>query len=115
MQTIPVQIVFHEVNHSDALENQIREKVRKLHSLHPDLLRCHVSVEQPHRHKHQGNLFSVRVALHVPGEEIVVNCDAHEDVYVALRDSFDAARRQIEGGARKTQKGARRRIGGPAQ
>jgi cold shock CspA family protein len=37
----------------------------------------------------------------VPGGEIVVNRNhpldhAHEDVYVAMRDSFDAARRQLE-------------------
>jgi len=32
----------------------------------------------------------------VPGSELVVNRDMHEDVYVALRDAFDAAKRQME-------------------
>jgi hypothetical protein len=38
---IPVPIVFHEVKHADALENEIREKARKLEAIHPGLLRCH--------------------------------------------------------------------------
>ena len=109
----PIQIVFHEVKHSEALENQIREKVHKLESFHPNLIRCHVSVEQPHRHKHQGKLFNVRIALHVPGSEIVVNRDANEDVYVALRDSFDAARRKLEDHARKIRGEVKHHEGGP--
>lgn len=112
---VPVQIVYHEVQHSEALEHDIREKARKLESFHPRLMRCHVSVEQPHRHKQQGKLFNVRVALHVPGGEIVVTRDEHEDVYVALRDAFDVARRQLEEHARKTRAEIRRPAGGPAQ
>jgi ribosomal subunit interface protein len=95
MQT-PVQIVFHEVAHSPALETLIHEKVAKLEALFPRLMRCHVSIEQPHRHKQRGKAFNVRIALHIPGGELVVNRDQHEDVYVALRDAFEALRRQIE-------------------
>lgn len=100
MQT-PVQIVFHEVAHSPALESLIREKAGKLEVIFPQLMRCHVSIEQPHRHKQQGKAFNVRIAMHVPGGELVVNRDHHEDVYVALRDAFDAGRRQLEEHAQK--------------
>jgi cold shock CspA family protein len=46
-------------------------------------------------------LFRVRVDLKVPGGEIVVGRDpeahhTHEDVYVAIRDAFDATRRLLE-------------------
>ena len=55
----------------------------------------------PAPRRQQGNLFRVRVALKVPGSEIVVGRDpeahhAHEDVYVAIRDAFDATRRLLE-------------------
>lgn len=103
MQT-PVQIVFHEVAHSPALESLIREKARKLEAVFPRLTRCHVSIEQPHRHKQQGRPFNVRIALHVPGGELVVNRDHHEDVYVALRDAFDAAHRQLDEHAQKMRR-----------
>ncbi|HMJ49709.1 MAG TPA: HPF/RaiA family ribosome-associated protein [Burkholderiales bacterium] len=99
MQT-PLQIVFHGISHSVALEAHIREKVEKLDLLHPRVMRCHITVEQPHKHKHQGNHFNVRIALHVPGDTIAVNRDAHEDVYVALRDAFEAACRQLEDSSR---------------
>ncbi|MBI3530825.1 MAG: ribosome-associated translation inhibitor RaiA [Betaproteobacteria bacterium] len=103
MQT-PVQIIFHEVAHSPALESLIREKAGKLGTIFPRLIRCHVSIEQPHRHQQQGRLFNVRIALQVPGDELVINRGEHEDVYVALRDAFDAARRQIEEHAQKMRR-----------
>jgi cold shock CspA family protein len=39
--------------------------------------------------------------LRVPGKEIVANCDHHEDVYVALRDAFDAVKLQLKDAARE--------------
>jgi cold shock CspA family protein len=38
----------------------------------------------------------VRIDVRVPQHEIVATRDHHEDVYVALRDAFDAAKRQLE-------------------
>ena len=38
----------------------------------------------------------MRVDLTAPGREIVVNRQHAEDVYVALRDAFDAAKRQLD-------------------
>jgi ribosomal subunit interface protein len=108
----PVQIVFHEVAHSQALENLIREKAGKLETIFPRLMRCHVSIEQPHRHKQQGNPFNVRVTLHVPGGELVVNRDHHEDVHVALRDAFDAVRRQLEEHAQKMRRAVKHAVNG---
>jgi len=114
MQT-PIQIVFHGIGYSQAVEDHIRERVAKLEHFHPRLMRCHVTVDQPHRHRQQGNKFNVRVSLHVPGEEIVVNKDADEDVYVALRDAFDAARRVLEEAARRMRGKSNDRMpaGGP--
>ena len=43
----------------------------------------------------------MRIDIRVPGGELVVNRDMNEDVYVALRDAFDAAKRQIEEYGRK--------------
>lgn len=95
MQT-PIQIVFLGISHSKTLESHLRGRLAKLEHFHPRLMRCHVTVDQPHRHRQRGNKFSVRLALHVPGAEIVVNKEADEDVYLALRDAFDAARRALE-------------------
>ena len=100
MQT-PAQISFKGLPHSDAIEGDILKKVAKLEQVYPDIISCHVVVSASHRHHHQGNLYGVRIKLSVPDKEIVVSNDqhdnhAHEDAYVALRDAFDAARRQLE-------------------
>jgi len=97
----PLQITFRDIEHSDALETHIREKAEKLETFFEPIMSCRVVVEMPHQHKNQGKFFNVRIDIGVPGSEIVVNRDRHEDVYVALRDAFDAATRQLKGYARR--------------
>lgn len=98
---IPLQITIRDIDHSDALEAHIRSKVSKLEEFYDHIMSCRVVVEVPHKHHHQGKQFNVRIDIGVPGNEIVVNREHAEDVYVALRDSFDAAKRQLEDHARK--------------
>ena len=98
---LPMQITIRDVDHSEALETHIREKAKKLDEFFDRIMSCRVVVEVPHKHHHQGKQFNVRIDIGVPGSEIVVNRDHAEDVYVALRDAFDAAKRQLEDYARK--------------
>jgi ribosomal subunit interface protein len=100
MQT-PLQITIRDIEHSDALETHIRDKANKLEEFFERITSCRVIVEMPHKHHHQGKQFKVRIDIGVPGSEIVVNRDHAEDVYVALRDGFDSAKRQLEEYARK--------------
>ena len=93
---IPMQITLRNVDQSEALETRIREKAKKLESFFEHIISCRVVVDMPHNHKHQGRAFNIRIDVGVPGREIVVNRDRHEDVYVALRDAFDATRRQLD-------------------
>ncbi|SDY82672.1 ribosome hibernation-promoting factor, HPF/YfiA family [Nitrosomonas sp. Nm58] len=99
----PLQITIRDISASDALEAHIRDKVEKLESYFDRLVSCHVVVEMPHKHHQQGKEFNVRINIGVPGSDIVVNRDHHEDPYVALRDAFDAAKRQLEDYARRMQ------------
>ena len=91
-----VQVVFHEMQSSEALERYIREKAGKLGSFYPNMICCHVDCEHLRGQNKQGGNFNVRMLLHVPGAEFVVNHDWHPDAYVAVRDAFHAARRQLE-------------------
>jgi ribosomal subunit interface protein len=93
---IPLQITMREMDRSDALDAAIQEQVRRLERFHDRITRCRVTVEQLSRHQQQGRQFAVKVDLRVPGREIVASRDHHEDVYVALRDAFDSARRQLD-------------------
>lgn len=98
---IPLQITIRDVEHSETLEARIREKAEKLDEFFEHIISCRVVVEEPHRHHRQGRQFTVHIDIGVPGGEIVVNRDHAEDVYVALRDAFDAAKRRLEDYARK--------------
>lgn len=100
----PVQITYRGIPSSAALEEAVRGKAAKLEQFYARLGRCRVVIEQPARHQQRGKEFVVHVELKVPGGEIAVNRDHHADVYVALRDAFDAARRKLEEYAR-TQRG----------
>ena len=93
---LQLQITTRDIPHSEALESHIRQKAEKLETFYPQIMGCRIVVEVPHKHKHQGNLFNVRLDITVPGKELVVTREPNEDVYVALRDAFDAAKRQLE-------------------
>ena len=103
---IPLQISFRNMDPSPAVEERIRKKAAKLERFHDRIIGCTVVVEAPHRHHHKGKLYNVRVDISVPGKDVVVDRakpldHAHEDVYVAIRDAFDAAIRRLEDQARK--------------
>jgi ribosomal subunit interface protein len=98
---MPLEIVFHNVDRSPAVEAAVRERAAKLELFAENLTSCRVTVEAPHKNHQQGNLYTVRVDLRFPGGEIIANRSpsenhAHEDVYVAVRDAFKAARRQLQ-------------------
>lgn len=102
---LPLQITFRHMAPSPAVEAHIRERADALHRFFRKIMACRVVVEASAHRQHQGNLYHVRVDLTVPGREIVVRRDppehhAHEDVLVAVRDTFDAVRRQLEDYAR---------------
>lgn len=108
MQTQP-QVTFDDLPVNEAVREAALDHIRHLERFSDRITGCHVVVAQPHRRHREGRLYSVRVDLVVPGAEIVVNRDhhldhAHEDVFVALRDAFDAARRRLEDHVRRMRR-----------
>lgn len=93
---LPLQISLHGIEHSDALYNAIRDKAEKLDRYYDRIMSCRVVLECGGRHKRHGKQFTVRIDLKVPGGEIVVTKEHDEEVQIALREAFDAARRQLE-------------------
>jgi ribosomal subunit interface protein len=105
MQITP-QIRFRGMEPSRSVEAVIMERIEGLARFHDRITSCTVVVEAPHRSSRQGKIFHVRIDITVPGREIFAGRKpeedpAHEDVYLAIRDSFDAAQRQLEDTVRK--------------
>ena len=101
----PLQITFRGFSHSDAVEGKIREKAEKLDKFYPHIITCRVIVESEHHNHHQGNLFHVRIDITTPQKQIVVSQEhhdnqAHENLYIVIRDAFNSAKRQLENHAR---------------
>lgn len=98
---LPLQISFHNMTPSEAIEAKIRKCAAKLERFYNRIISCRVTIDAPHRHQQQGKLYHVRVDISVPNYEIVINrepseCQTHEDMYVAIRDAFDAAQRKLQ-------------------
>lgn len=103
---LPLQITFRNLGRSEAIEARIRECAQKLDRFHDRITSCRVAVEALHKHHRQGNHYHIRVDVTVPGAELVSSRepdqhDAYEDIYVAIRDAFDAVRRQLEDHGRR--------------
>ena len=93
---IPLQVSLHGIASSNALQNAIRDKAARLERYSPHLMSCRVVLSLEGRRKRQGKQFSLRIDLKVPGGEIAITREHDEDLQIALRDAFDAARRKLE-------------------
>ncbi|MGZ5091090.1 MAG: HPF/RaiA family ribosome-associated protein [Burkholderiales bacterium] len=98
---LPLQITFHGMDYSEAVAEKVRGRAQKLEKYFNGIVSCRVAIERPHHHHGTGNQYRVRVEVGVPGEKLVANREpdphhAYTDVYVAIRDAFDAVRRQLE-------------------
>ncbi|HWB02693.1 MAG TPA: HPF/RaiA family ribosome-associated protein [Verrucomicrobiales bacterium] len=113
------QITFHHAQSSEAVEARIREELEDLETVYDRITSCRVTVEAPPSREYHGQTFHVKIFLAVPGSEIVVDHvpglhsslkhsgaeevekkdeagQEHRDVYLAITDAFEAARRQLE-------------------
>jgi ribosomal subunit interface protein len=109
---LPLQITFRNLDRSEAIEAGIREHAEKLERYCDRITGCRVVVAAPHKHHQQGNHYHVRIDVTAPGAELVANREPNEhhaytDVYVAIRDAFDAIRRQLEDYERRGRRQAK--------
>ena len=103
---LPLQITYRDVEATEAIEAEVRAEAANLERFYGRLTSCRVVVEAPHRRHRKGKIYHVRVDLTVPGAEVVVDRDPaagheHEDLHLAIRDAFRAARRRLEDHARR--------------
>lgn len=101
---VPLEIRFHGMDSSEAVEARIREKVAKLEKKYGRLVACRVGIEKPHRQHRTGNVYEVHIELSVPGHDLVVSKEPHRvgdryknpDINQAINAAFEAAERQLK-------------------
>lgn len=98
---VDLKIQYLGFRESEAVSAVVQNHVDSLERMSPNLISCHVVLTRPSRKHQQGTLYQIKLRLHMPGTNIIIDKDpgmnqAHEDVYVAIRDAFLAAKRKIE-------------------
>jgi ribosome-associated translation inhibitor RaiA len=99
----PVEILFHGIDKSEAVEQRVREKVAKLAKHFGRLTRCRVVLEAPHRSPQKPKVYQIKIELGMPGRRPIVvshereGSHAGEELNLALRDAFEAALRRVDG------------------
>jgi len=105
---VPVEIAFRHLDSSEAVENRIHAHIEKLKQVFDRLVSCRVTVELVTGHR-KGRKFMVTVEANVPGKPHFVGHSSndenhlHDDVYLAIRDAFNAVRRQLKDYADKVR------------
>ncbi|MFV0299191.1 MAG: HPF/RaiA family ribosome-associated protein [Hyphomicrobiaceae bacterium] len=110
---IPLEITFHGLERSDAVEARVREKFRRIEGQFDRITHARVVIEAPQRRTQLPKFFHVRLDIAIAGHKsIIVKHEpeaenAHTDVMLALRDAFNAAQRQVTELADRLEKSAR--------
>lgn len=99
-----LQVTFHGLPRSSAVESLAKEEAGRLARRCPDIVACRVAIEIEHKHQRQGRAHGVRIDLTRPNQELVVDRVRHEDLFVALREAFDGLERKLDA-ATRSQRG----------
>jgi ribosomal subunit interface protein len=96
---VPLQITFQNMDHSDAMETCVRDRVARLERVIDTIISCHVTLESPQGQ--QRSQVAIAIKINVPGKDIVVKREQrrHEtrgDSYQVIRQAFDIVERQLE-------------------
>jgi ribosomal subunit interface protein len=99
---ITAETIFRNMEPSDSIREKVADRVAWLERHHDRITHLRIIIEAPHRSHHKGKIYHIKLSIGLPGRaDLAVshepeNNHAHEDVYVAIRDAFDAARRQLQ-------------------
>lgn len=102
MASLPITLTFHHIDRSGALEERARKLAARLGRFSDRIMQCHMVFEGPDGGRDGGALSCVKIDLTVPGAHIHADSlhtdgSGHPDIYVALRDAFNNAKRQLQG------------------
>jgi cold shock CspA family protein len=100
MVMVDLKIQYLGFSESEAVSAAVWDYVEHLEKLYGPIISCTVVISNPHRKHQKGRIYHIKVRMHLSGADIIVDKGAeknhaHEDIYVALRDAFDAAKRKL--------------------
>jgi putative sigma-54 modulation protein len=99
----PIILTFHHIDRSGALEERARKLGHHLTRFNERITHCHMTLQGPDSPgAGAGAAYLVKIDLTVPGahihaDSLHVDGTGHEAIYLALRDAFNNAKRQLQG------------------
>ncbi len=97
----PLQVTFHNIDHSETIETLIEEKFEKLKGLSPVITKCHVTLERMSKHHHKANLVGARLDLKVARFEDIVITEKCEDNFESLKTAVLKVFKNAQGRVRE--------------
>lgn len=92
----PLEISARDVRINEETEELIRDKASKLKRIHDRIIGCRVKLDLPHRSQRSGLIYSVRIEITVPGDELIVKREPDKDLHAAIVNSFETAQRRLK-------------------
>src|ERR671910_259701 len=104
----PLQISFHNMESSEALERRVREHWAKVERHYDGIISARIVLEAGHKQPHKSTL-GISISIGVPGRDIVVKREQrlHESDRHAtwvINEAFHTAERQLEDFAQKQRR-----------
>ena len=104
----PLQISFHNMESSQALERRVREQWAKVERHFDRITGARIVIEAPHKQPHKSTL-GISISIGVPGRDIVVKREqrlheADDNATWVINEAFHAAERQLEDYAQKLRR-----------
>ena len=98
----PISLTFRHIDRSGALEERARKLGHHLARFNERITHCHMTIQGPDSPGGDaGSAYWVKIDLTVPGahihaDSLHVDGAGHDDIYLALRDAFNNAKRQLQ-------------------
>lgn len=90
-----IQITMKDVQNSSAIEQQIKRRCKKIFQIYRDINHCHIVIDTLQRHSIKPT-FNIRLLVSWRGKDIIVNRKSHKDLYLVVRETFSALKRQLK-------------------
>jgi ribosome-associated translation inhibitor RaiA len=101
--TTAIEVHFHGIEKSTAIEQQVRDKVAKLRRHFARMSSCRVAIEVPQRTADKPKVYQIKIEIGVPRRAAIVvsherkGTHANAELPRAIRDAFEAAMRKVNG------------------
>jgi ribosome-associated translation inhibitor RaiA len=93
--TIALQTTYRSFSPPIRADRIIRDRLKALEQLYPNILSCTLTAEQSHSHQLTGMMYRVAIAVTLADGNVIADHDhhnkhAHEDFFAAAEDAFVA-------------------------